>query len=49
MRKEDLTAAIAPESFQTHERFVSGLAPKLAREFETPLILPAGRFHRPAG
>src|SRR5262245_65223633 len=42
VRKEQVPTAIAPESFQTQERFVTGLAPILAWPLEAGLVLPTG-------
>ena len=41
-----MPTAVAPEHFQTHEGFVAGLTPELARSLEAALRLPTGGFHR---
>ena len=45
MSEKQVPPIIAAECFQTHQRFVSGLTPKLPRSFEANLVLTAGRFH----
>jgi hypothetical protein len=42
MGEEQVPASVAPECFQAHPRLVSGTTPKLARPFESPLVLSAG-------
>ena len=48
MREKQMPASIAPEGFQAHEGFVSGLAPKLSGPLEATLILPTSRFNSSA-
>ena len=40
VREKEMPASVAPESFQAQERFVSVLAPILARSLEAALGLP---------
>jgi hypothetical protein len=48
MREKRVPPIIAAECFQTHQRFVSGLTPKLSPSFEANLVLTAARFHSSA-
>jgi hypothetical protein len=40
--EEQMPASVAPERFQAHQSLVSGTTPKLARPFESTLVLSAG-------
>ena len=48
MGKEVFPAPVAPERFQTQQRFIAALRPELAGTLEAALILAASRFHRAA-
>ena len=45
VREQQMPASIAPEGFQTKERFVTALTPILAGPFEAALRLATGRFN----
>jgi len=42
--KEQAPSPVAPESFQTQERFVTCLTPILTWSLEAALVLPTGRL-----
>ena len=46
VREQEMPPTVTPEGFQTHQRFVAGLTPKLARTLGPALGLPTSRFHR---
>jgi hypothetical protein len=48
MRKKQVPAAVAPEGFQAHQGFVSGLTSNPSTSLEAALILPTCRFNRSA-